>query len=141
MEFYLRMTDKSLVEAAMDDNCIPELCDPENLTAAQAIRLAREVSRAEPGFAPTLGAYLYHLANAEETNARMMQRALEVLYAIADPRRFEAACQRVQEGGNPVASAMVRWLVMGIERRHARFATTMPPPVLGRATLQWPLQS
>ena len=86
----------------------------------QAIRLAREVSRIEPNLAPSLGAYVCHLADSEVSNERLMQRALEVLCAISDARSFAATCERVREEGNPVASAMVRWLAAGTERRLGR---------------------
>jgi hypothetical protein len=104
----------------MDDNCILELCNPDGLPVGQAIRLAREVSRIEPNLGPALGAYVCHLAVSAASGARLMQRALEVFYAISDPQSFAATCQHVTEGGNPVASAMVRWLAAGTPRRLGR---------------------
>lgn len=80
----------------MDDNCIPELCDPDRLPEAQAIRLAREVSRIEPNLAPSLGAYLCHLADSPMSDERSVRRALELLSAISDPRTFAATCHRSQ---------------------------------------------
>jgi hypothetical protein len=80
----------------MDDNCIPELCDPEGLPVTQAIRLAREVSRIEPNLAPSLGAYVCHLADSPVSDERLVQRALELLNAISDPRIFAATCHRSQ---------------------------------------------
>ena len=100
----------------MDDNCILELCDPDGLPVGRAIRLAREVSRIEPNLAPSLGAYVCHLADSARSDGRLMQRALELLCAISDPRSFAATCERVTEEGSPLASAMVRWLAAGTER-------------------------
>ena len=120
MEFWLQSADEIAVEVEMDDNCILELCDPDGLPVGQAIRLAREVSRIEPNLAPSLGAYVCHLADSAVSDARLMQRALELLCAISDPRSFAATCERVTEEGNPVASAMVRWLAAGTERRLGR---------------------
>ncbi len=79
----------------MDDNCIEELCDPDGLPVGQAIRLAREVSRIEPNLAPSLGAYVCHLADSGLSDARSMQRALELLCAVADSRSFAATCERL----------------------------------------------
>ena len=78
----------------MDDNCILELCDPDGLPVTQAIRLAREVSRIEPNLAPSLGAYVCHLADSPASDERSVQRALKLLSAISDPRTFAATCQR-----------------------------------------------
>jgi hypothetical protein len=108
------------VEVEMDDNCILELCDPDGLPVGQAIRLARAVSRIEPNLAPSLGAYVCHLADSAASDTRLMQRALELLCAVSDPRSFAATCERVKEEGNPVASAMVRWLAAGTQRRLGR---------------------
>ena len=110
----------------MDDNCILELCNPDGLPVGQAIRLAREVSRVEPNLAPSLGAYVCYLAVSAASGERLMQRALEVLYAISDPRSFAATCQHVTEEGNPVASAMVRWLAAGTARRLGRLPPGVP---------------
>jgi len=104
----------------MDDNCILELCDPDGLPVSRAIRLAREVSRIEPNLAPSLGAYVCHLAESAGSDERLMQRALQVLCAVSDPRSFTATCERVKETGHPVAGAMVRWLAAGTERRLER---------------------
>jgi hypothetical protein len=104
----------------MDDNCILELCDPDGLPVSQAIRLARAVSRIEPNLAPSLGAYVRHLADSEVSDARLMQRALELLCAVSDPRSFAATCERVADEGNPLASAMVQWLAAGTQRRLAK---------------------
>lgn len=117
MEFWLQSADKAIVEADMDDNCILELCDPDGLPVGQAIRLAREVSRIEPNLASSLRAYVCHLADSAASDKRLMQRAMEVLCAIADPRTFAATCERVTQEGNPVASALVRRLASGTERR------------------------
>jgi hypothetical protein len=110
----------------MDDHCFLELCDPDGLPAGQAIRLAREMSLAEPNLAPRLGAYVCDLADSEVCNARLMQRAMEVLCAISDPPNFTLTCRRAQEEGNPVASAMVRWLAAGTERRLGRRTLSKP---------------
>ncbi|MCX6630227.1 MAG: hypothetical protein NTW28_21625, partial [Candidatus Solibacter sp.] len=99
--------------------CILELCDPDGLPVGRAIRLAREVSRIEPNLAPSLGAYVCHLADSPVADARLMQRALELLCAVSDPRSFATTCERVTKG-NPVANAMVRWLASGTERRLGR---------------------
>jgi hypothetical protein len=80
----------------MDDNCIPELCNPDRLPVTQAIRLAREVSRIEPSLAPSLGAYVCHLADSPVADERSVQRALQLLSAISDPRTFAATCHRSQ---------------------------------------------
>ena len=104
----------------MDDNCILELCDPDGLPVGRAIRLAREVSRVEPNLAQSLGAYVCHLANSAVFHERLMQRALELLGSISDARSFALTCERAQEEGNPVTSAMVRWLAAGIKRRLGR---------------------
>ena len=106
----------------MDDNCILELCDPDGLPVGQAIRLARAVLRVEPNLAPTLRAYVGYLADSAAPEERVMQRALEVLCAVSEPRSFTAACERVREHGNPVANAMVRWLAAGAQRRLGRLA-------------------
>ena|SRR5664280_2313120 len=111
----------------MDDNCILELCDPDGLPVGQAIRLAREVSRIEPNLAPSLGAYVCYLADSAASDVRLMQRALELLCAVADPRSFTATCQRVKELGDPVASAMVRWVAAGTERHFGRHSAPIPP--------------
>jgi hypothetical protein len=120
MELSRQTADHLSVEVAMDDNCILELCDPDGLPVGQAIRLAKEVSRIEPNLAPSLVAYVCYLADSAESDARLMQRALELLCAVSDPRSFRAACRRVQEEAHPVASAMVQWLAAGIERRLSR---------------------
>ena len=105
----------------MDDNCVPELCDPDGLPVAQAIRLARAVSRIEPNLAPSLGAYLCHLADTAQSDARAMQRALEVFCAVSDPRSFVATCQRAHENGHPTSGALLSWLAAGTQRRVAKF--------------------
>jgi len=116
----------------VDDNCILELCDPDSLPLSHAIRLAREASRVEPNLAPALGAYVCYLADAPASDARTMQRALEVLHAISDPRRFAATCRRVTEEGKPGAGAMVRWLAAGIPRRLDRqHPGVLPAPRMG----------
>ena len=104
----------------MDDNCIVGLCDPDGLPVTQAIRLARAVSRIEPNLAPSLGAYICHMAETAESDARSMQRALQVLCAVSDPRSFAATCRRVAEIGHPVSGAMVRWLAARSPRRIER---------------------
>ncbi|MEO8367872.1 MAG: hypothetical protein ABI806_01560 [Candidatus Solibacter sp.] len=104
----------------MDDNCILELCDPDGLPVTQAIRLAQAVSRIEPNLAPSLGAYIGHLADTADSDTRAMQRALQVLCAISDPRSFAATCRRVAENGHPVTGCMVRWLALGTPRRVSR---------------------
>jgi hypothetical protein len=104
----------------MDDNCILKLCDPDGLPVGQAICLARAVSRVEPNLAPTLGAYVGYLADSVAPEERLMQRALEVLCAVSDPRSFAVTCARVMERGKPVANAMVRWLAAGAQRRLGR---------------------
>jgi hypothetical protein len=111
----------------MDDNCILELCDPDGLPVGQAIRLARAVSRVEPNLAPSLSAYVCYLADSAGADVRLMQRALELLCAVSDPRSFTAACERVKELGDPVANAMVRWLAAGTERRLAGHSAPIPP--------------
>ena len=122
IQFWPRSVDKSVVEAEMDDNCILELCDPDGLPVGQAIRLARAVSRIEPNLAPSLGAYVRHLADSDLSDARLMQRALELLCAVADPRSFAATCERVAEEGGPLAGALVQWLAAGTRRRLGRRA-------------------
>ncbi|MGD0774664.1 MAG: hypothetical protein ABSC05_17765 [Candidatus Solibacter sp.] len=111
----------------MDDNCILKLCDPDGLPAGQAIRLARAVARIEPSLAPSLGAYVCHLADSAESDVRLMQRALELLCAVSDRRSFTATCERVKELGHPVASALVRWLAAGTEHRLGRQNAPIPP--------------
>ena len=91
----------------MDDNCILELCDPDRLPVTQAIRLAREVSRIEPNLAPSLGAYVCHLADSPLADERSVQRALALLSAISDPRAFAATCHRSQRSLRNVNSAAV----------------------------------
>jgi len=115
------------VEAKVDDNCILELCDPDGLPVTQAIRLARAVSRIEPNLAPSLGAYICHMAETAESDTRAMQRALQVLCAVSDPRGFAATCRRVAEHGHPVSGSMVRWLAAGTPRRVGR--TPHPSPI------------
>lgn len=110
----------------MDDNCILELCDPDGLPLSQAIRLARDVSHVEPNLASTLGAYVCHLADSPESEPKSMQRALAVFYSVADPHCFAATCRHVEEEGNPVAQAMVRWLQAGTPRRLARMRIALP---------------
>jgi hypothetical protein len=119
-----------VAEAEMDDNCILELCDPDGLPVGQAIRLARAVSRVEPNLAPSLGAYVCYLADSAASDVRLMQRALELLCAVSDPRSFTATCERVKAQGNPVACAMVRWLAAGSQRRLERL---LPSGVTARA--------
>jgi hypothetical protein len=101
----------------MDDNCILELCDPDGFPVGQAIRLARAVSRVEPNLAPTIGAFVGLPGGLSGPDEKLMQRALEVLCAISDPRSFDLTCARVTERGKPVATAMVRWLAAGAQRR------------------------
>jgi hypothetical protein len=110
----------------MDDNCIRELCDPDGLPLGHAIRLARAVARIEPGLTPSLRAYVDYLAETAPWDHRLMQRALELLCSVSDPRSFMAACERVEEQGNPVAGAMVRWLSAGTGRRMHRTACITP---------------
>jgi len=107
----------------MDDNCIAVLCDPNGLPVGQAIRLARTVSRCEPNLGASLGAYICHLADLAESDPRRMQRALEVLCAISDARKFAATCQKAEENGHPVTRALVHWLAAGTERRLGRART------------------
>ena len=114
------------MEAKVDDNCILELCDPNGLPVPQAIRLAQAVSRIEPNLAPSLGAYICHLAETEDSDARAMQRALQVLCAISDPRSFAETCRRVAENGHPVTGCMVRWLALGTPRRISRTPYACP---------------
>ena len=114
------------VEAKVDDNCILELCDPDGLPVTQAIRLARAVSRIEPNLAPSLGAYICHLAETAEPDAVVMQRALEVLCAVSDARSFAATCRRVAENGHPVTGCMVRWLAVRTPRRMSGAAYPCP---------------
>ena len=64
-----------------------------------------------------------YLADSAASDERLMQRALELLCAVSDPRSFTATCERVKELGHPVASAMVRWLAAGTPRRLGR----LPP--------------
>ena len=116
----------------MDDSCILELCDPDGLPVGQAIRLAREVSRAEPNLAASLGAYVCYLAYAAVADSRLMQRALELLCAVSDPRQFAATCERVEQEGSPVARAMVRWLAAGTPRRLARRYPVLATADMGR---------
>ncbi|MEO8598177.1 MAG: hypothetical protein ABI759_32960 [Candidatus Solibacter sp.] len=104
----------------MDDNCIPVLCNPDSLPVGEAIRLARAVSRIEPNLAGCVGAYIGHLSDAPDPDARTMQRALEVLCAVSDPRTFAATCQRAEDNGRPVTGALVRWLAAGAPRRVGR---------------------
>ena len=111
----------------MDDSCIVELCDPDGLAVGQAIRLARAVSRIEPNLAPSMGAYVCHLADTAGCDERVMARALELLCAVSDRRSFTATCERVKETGDPVASAMVRWLEAGMERRRGRRSAPISP--------------
>jgi hypothetical protein len=106
----------------MDDNCILGLCDPDGLPVGQAICLARAVSRVEPNLAPTLGAYVGYLADSVVPDEKLMQRALEVLCAVSDPRSFAFTRARVLERGKPVANAMVRWLAAGAQRRVDRLS-------------------
>src|ERR1017187_6663636 len=106
----------------MDDSCILELCDPDGLPVGQAIRLARAVSRVEPNLAPTIGAFVGYLVDSVVPDEKLMQRALEVLCAISDPRSFDLTCARVTERGKPVANAMVRWLAAGAQRRVDRLS-------------------
>ena len=94
MYFFRKSADQVDVEAEMDDNCIQELCNPEGLPVTQAIRLARRVSRIEPNLAPSLGAYVCHLADSPTADERSLHRALELLSAISDPRTFAAAARR-----------------------------------------------
>ena len=110
----------------MDDTCIMELCDPYRLPVGQAIRSARKLSKTKPNLAPALGAYVRYLALSSMSDARSIQRALEVLYAISDPRTFAATCRHVKEEGSPTSSAMVRWLEAGTERRVRRFLPGLP---------------
>ena len=107
----------------MDDSCILELCDPDGLPVGQAIRLARAVSRVEPNLAPTIGAFVGYLADSVVVpDEKLMQRALEVLCAVSDPRSFAFTRARVLERGKPVANAMVRWLAAGAQRRVERLS-------------------
>jgi hypothetical protein len=124
----------------MDDNCIPELCDPDGLPVGQAIRLAKLVSRFEPNLASSLGAYVRHLADSPGSNARLMQRALELLCAVADPRSFAATCRLVADEGNDVAGAMVQWLAAGTPRRLTRRLTATPGQLIPPETRPNPLQ-
>ena len=117
----------------MDDQCILELCDPDGLPVGQAIRLAREVSRIEPNLAPSLGAYVCHLADSAGADERLMLRALQLLCAVSDPRGFSATCERVKELGHPVAGAMVRWLAAGTGRRLGRLPPGGATPASARA--------
>ena len=114
------------MEAKVDDNCILELCDPDGLPVTQAIRLARAVARIEPNLAPSLSAYICHLAETAESDTRSMQRALEVLCAVSDARSFAATCRRVAENGHPVTGCMVRWPAIGTPRRIARTPYALP---------------
>ena len=106
----------------MDDSCILELCDPDGLPVGQAIRLARAVSRVEPNLAPAIGAFVGYLADSVVVpDEKLMQRALEVLCAVSDPRSFALTCAREMDG-KPVANAMVRWLAAGAQRRVERLS-------------------
>src|ERR1039458_5616603 len=100
----------------MDDSCILELCDPDGLPVGQAIRLAGAGSRVGPNLAPAIGAFVGYLADSVVPDEKLMQRALEVLCAVSDPRSFALTCAREMDG-KPVANAMVRWLAAGAPRR------------------------
>ena len=113
----------------MDDNCVAMLCDPDSLRVAQAVGLARVVSRCEPHLATSLGAYICHLADTAESDPRTMRRALEVLCAITEARTFAGICQKAEENGHPVTGAMVRWLAAGVERRMTRMPAVMEPRI------------
>jgi hypothetical protein len=85
----------------MDSQCILQLCDPDALSAGDAIRLARRVSRVEPSLAPSLGAFVGHLSHARGVDPRAMRRALELLYAVSDRRSFAKTCERVVRSERP----------------------------------------
>jgi hypothetical protein len=110
----------------MDDNCILGLCDPDALPVTQAIRLARAVSRIEPNLAPSLGAYICHMAEAAESDSRAMQRGLEVLCAVSDARSFSLTCRHVAEICHPASRSMVRWLAAGTPARLSRAPDPCP---------------
>ncbi|HEY1497733.1 MAG TPA: hypothetical protein VGF49_24425 [Candidatus Solibacter sp.] len=101
----------------MDNQCILQLCDPDALSAGDAIRLARRVSRVEPNLAPSLGAFVGHLSHAPDADPRAMRRALELLYAVSDPRSFAKTCERVVRSESPVSSSLLRWLAAETPRR------------------------
>jgi hypothetical protein len=101
----------------MENQCILQLCDPDGLSAADAIRLARQMSRVEPNLAPNLGALVGHLSHASDLDPRALRRALELLYAITDPRMFAKTCDRVVRSESPLASSLLRWLAAETPRR------------------------
>jgi hypothetical protein len=101
----------------MDNRCILQLCDPDALSAGDAIRLARQVSRVEPNLAPGLGAFVGHLSRTSYVDPRAMRRALELFYAVSDPRSFAKTCERVLLSESPVSGALLRWLAAQTARR------------------------
>jgi hypothetical protein len=123
VKFWRQTADKGADEVEMDDNCIRELCDPDGLPLGHAIRLARAVARIEPALTPSLRAYVGYLADRAPSDHRSMQRALEVLCSVSDPRSFLAACERVEGQGNPVAGTLMRWLAAKTGRRMSRVRT------------------
>jgi hypothetical protein len=104
----------------MDLRCILPLCDPDGLSARDAIRFARKVSRVEPDLALSLCAYLAHLSQAEDLDARAVQRTLELLYAVSGPASFAGACERMIRTGDEVVSGLFRWLSVSTPRRVRR---------------------
>ncbi len=94
----------------MDNQFVAQLCDPDGLSAVDAIRLARQVLRVEPDLALSLGAYVGHLSEAADLDPRALRRALELLYAVSDERGFLRTCERMSRSGNSVVRSLFRWL-------------------------------
>jgi hypothetical protein len=104
----------------MDNQWMVQLCDPDRLTAAEAIRLARQVARVEPNLARSLGAFVGHLSHSRDIDPRELRRALELLYAVSGARSFARTCERVIGQESAVAGSLLRWLASETPRRAAR---------------------
>jgi hypothetical protein len=107
----------------MDTRCILQLCDPDGLSAGDAIRLARQVSSVEPGLAGNLGAFVGLLSRSPDLDPRAMRRALELLYVVSGPINFAKACDRMSRSEDPAVSSLFRWLTVATPRRMAKRLT------------------
>ena len=101
----------------MDSRCILQLCDPDALSAPDAIRLALQVSRVEPDLALNLCGYLSQLSRSRDVDPRAVRRTLELLYAVTGPALFMKICERMSLHEDPVVSGLFRWLIVATLRR------------------------
>jgi hypothetical protein len=70
----------------IDERCIYQLCDPDALSEADAIRLADSLSRMQPALDRELAYILECRSKNPDLDTRIIQRAHKLIASISDPR-------------------------------------------------------